>query len=925
MRVALILAGVLLAATWPLGAATNDLTAALQKGLFEEEANRNLPAAIQAYQGIAARFDEDRRLAATAIFRLGECYRKQGATNDAAAQYERILREFSDQPSLATLSRQNLTGLGVAAVSTANAVADAARQEQKRLLGEEIKLAEKKAATEAKKQSMGMADQDAVDAAQREVLGLKRQLAALDALPEKAAPRAELLDLQDTKTGGTMVTSAENEEITRIRELIKNSPDLINAKDNEGTPLFHAAGSGQLVVARYLLENGADVNARQANRATPLYQAAVLGHRAMVELLLAHGAEVDAANPTGRTPLHAAANAGYKGVAEVLLAHKADPNARDMYGATPLHFAAAAGQAVLVELLLAHQADINAKDTGPGNHGDLRSDAPTRGATPLVVAILRKQPEIVKLLLAHKADIHFECEISDNSNPLPQGQVRGYPLGVAVEGGIPAIVDLLLKAGADPNSRGEVSSNGAGGFVPCTPLLLATWNGSEAIARSLLAAKADPNLADQNGATPLHSAANRRLPDMVRILLANRAEINVQDREGQTPLMRACLSGPDLSIASLLLDHQADPNLQAQDGDTALHFAVRQRRRDLVELLLAKGANPNLRNKQDLTALDELKPSTASLVPPGPFMPAPGLPSPRLGMPSRGGGSNQRAEPSELADLLRQHGASVDVPHLDRIEIRRPASGFAQTVLWKGTNDYNHFTLMELVAIHYGFVSVTPASSPASMPGGGFQGFAYGDPGFVRNNSLGFPNLDQIVIRRATPEGLLRKAIPVNLATVLRPNGPNGCDCSRNPVLEWGDVVEIPEADHPINANWQGLAEEDRTALHQCLDRHVQLTIKGETTNLVLALVTHAPASASVNGFYPGHTIRVTPPAFSLLPVLRDSGLLRASSDLSRVRVRRRDTTTGQNYDLVFDCSDADNSPTFWLREGDAIDVPEKP
>ena len=100
------------------GAATNDLTTAIQRGLFEEEANQNLGAAIQAYQSVASQFDKDRKLAATAIFRLGECYRKQGNTNDAAAQYERILREFSDQPTLVTLSRQNLAALGSAPPAT---------------------------------------------------------------------------------------------------------------------------------------------------------------------------------------------------------------------------------------------------------------------------------------------------------------------------------------------------------------------------------------------------------------------------------------------------------------------------------------------------------------------------------------------------------------------------------------------------------------------------------------------------------------------------------------------------------------------------------------------------------------------------------------------------------------------------------------
>ena len=70
--------------------AADALTEALQKGLFEEEANQNLEAAIKAYQDVLGRADEQRRVAATALFRLAECYRKQGKTNEASAEYRRI-------------------------------------------------------------------------------------------------------------------------------------------------------------------------------------------------------------------------------------------------------------------------------------------------------------------------------------------------------------------------------------------------------------------------------------------------------------------------------------------------------------------------------------------------------------------------------------------------------------------------------------------------------------------------------------------------------------------------------------------------------------------------------------------------------------------------------------------------------------------
>lgn len=82
-----------------------------REGLFEEEANRNLPAAIQAYEEVVQRLDEQRRLAATAVFRLGECHRKLGQTEEAIAAFERVVREFPGEETLVKLSRENLVGL----------------------------------------------------------------------------------------------------------------------------------------------------------------------------------------------------------------------------------------------------------------------------------------------------------------------------------------------------------------------------------------------------------------------------------------------------------------------------------------------------------------------------------------------------------------------------------------------------------------------------------------------------------------------------------------------------------------------------------------------------------------------------------------------------------------------------------------------
>ncbi len=82
----------------------------LQSGLFEEDARLNLDAAIRAYQTVVTQFDSQRTSAAQAVFRLAECYRKLGRTDEAKNLYLRITREFPDQAELARLSQQYLNG-----------------------------------------------------------------------------------------------------------------------------------------------------------------------------------------------------------------------------------------------------------------------------------------------------------------------------------------------------------------------------------------------------------------------------------------------------------------------------------------------------------------------------------------------------------------------------------------------------------------------------------------------------------------------------------------------------------------------------------------------------------------------------------------------------------------------------------------------
>ncbi|MCX6537419.1 MAG: tetratricopeptide repeat protein [Acidobacteria bacterium] len=92
-----------------LAGAQERLSDQLRKGIVQEEVNQNLPKAIEAYQAIVAQFDEERKTAAAALYRLAECSRKAGKREQALAAYQRVVREFSDQAALVESSRKQLT------------------------------------------------------------------------------------------------------------------------------------------------------------------------------------------------------------------------------------------------------------------------------------------------------------------------------------------------------------------------------------------------------------------------------------------------------------------------------------------------------------------------------------------------------------------------------------------------------------------------------------------------------------------------------------------------------------------------------------------------------------------------------------------------------------------------------------------------
>ena len=86
------------------------------------------------------------------------------------------------------------------------------------------------------------------------------------------------------------------------------------------------------------------------------------------------------------------------------------------------------------------------------------------------------------------------------------------------------------------------------------------------------------------------AALHDRHTDVVELLLANKADVNVKDNGGYTPLHWAAL-GEQKDMAELLLASKADVNAWDSNGETPLHWAAVHGHKHVAELLRQHGGH----------------------------------------------------------------------------------------------------------------------------------------------------------------------------------------------------------------------------------------------------------------------------------------------------------------------------------------------
>ena len=418
---------------------------------------------------------------------------------------------------------------------------------------------------------------------------------------------------QNTQTDGDIFSNIFKKDLKKVKEKIEKNPELLEKKEGfDRTPLGLAVYVNSPEIVDYLISNGANPNtlADSTFNQTALYKACENGSEQIVKVLLNKGAEPNVKCDTysDTTPLFKACENGSEKIAGMLLEKCAKPDDSNQNGQTPLHNACMKGYSEIVKMLLNKGADVNLLDHKWGytplhfavyyasadnsitpatkvdyietinlliKKGAKINEFDFSGETPLKKIDERTDPvktKIRELLIANQAksekvspcagdifkfiDENNITKIEEVIKKFPEAfrcqKENMTPLSAAIIGNKNAIVELMLKKGADPNEASFYDFN---------------------------------NYARLSA--PLHFACYNKNINAVKLLLKDqRTNLNVTDICERTPMMVAAEKGY-ADIVKILAENGADVN------GSALHYMSKFGYTDAVELLIKKGANVN--------------------------------------------------------------------------------------------------------------------------------------------------------------------------------------------------------------------------------------------------------------------------------------------------------------------------------------------
>ena len=365
-----------------------------------------------------------------------------------------------------------------------------------------------------------------------------------------------------------------------VEHLVATHPWLINFFcGNYAYPVLAALSKKHIWVAEFLLQHGSEVDTSARNGMTLLQMSVdpdLFERGDMVEaasFLLGHGAGVNFPGFGLSTPLHRATECTNFEMVQLLLESGADVDSRDDTGGTPLHRLQVADEEEaegqdITRLLLEYGANVNAQDKD--------------GNTPLLVVAHRGHACAAQILLEHGAEPNAKNH--DGQTPLSRLFADDKRM-LYDNSDRRSLAQLLLRHGANVNNQDKDHT---------TPLHLAMKAGSYDLAQILLEHDSEPNMANKDGNTALLLALKPK-PEPEPVSYSFLHPLDKDAKQDAEVLAANCVR--------LLLEHGSDVNAMGKDNATPVLLAIERKMYDVTRMLLACGAEPNVKNYYGRTPL----------------------------------------------------------------------------------------------------------------------------------------------------------------------------------------------------------------------------------------------------------------------------------------------------------------------------------
>ncbi|KAL9596443.1 MAG: hypothetical protein Q9219_005793 [cf. Caloplaca sp. 3 TL-2023] len=267
-------------------------------------------------------------------------------------------------------------------------------------------------------------------------------------------------------------------------------------------------------------------------------------------------------------------------------------HSRSLLTSDSLPRAAASGDLTSVKRLLASGEEIESKGpeswtekiTQPDGLG-VSTTSSKRHPHPETTALYRAAYagwlDIVHFLIREGADV--------NARNGYDGTIGDPILFEVIRNGQPKMTRLLLEYGAKMEA-----------FGPTTALHVASSQPKRGTVRLVLDYGAHIDAKDHLGQTPLYLASAEGFTSIVELLLEEGAKSNALTSDGRSALYKAGGNGRD-DVVELLLHYGADPGLgRGRYGETTIYKAAWYNDLDIVELLLNYEVDVDLRNSKKM-------------------------------------------------------------------------------------------------------------------------------------------------------------------------------------------------------------------------------------------------------------------------------------------------------------------------------------